>query len=42
MPGTHFTHKQLLIIMFKPNTAAFHGRSGALTRFALRHHQDTR
>ena len=25
----------------KPQTAAFHGRSGALTRFALRHHQDT-
>ena len=29
------------MIIFKPKTAAFHERSGALTRFALRHLQDT-
>ena len=32
----------LLMIIFKPKTAAFHERSGALTRFALHHTQDTR
>ena len=30
------------MIIFKPKTDAFHERSGALTRFALRHPQDMR